>query len=115
MLNFNQQIMNKLKGFKRGYDVQIVEKQLTLNGETKTHQLYEVTSKKFKGSKQFISEYHVHQFIERFEREILEQKALKAKSGPLTAGGMKVVAMDADLKASAELAGDTPVEEEELF
>lgn len=108
--------MSKLKGFKRGYDVQIVERELTLNGETKMYQLYEVTSKKFRGSKQFISEMHVHQFIEKFEREALEQKALKAKSGPRSLNAQYVTAVTEDLKASSELAGEVPeTEEEELF
>ena len=107
--------MSKLKGFKRGYDVQIVEKQLTLNGETKTHQLYELTSKKFKDPKQFLTEGHARMFIERFEREALEQKALKAKSGPRALNAQYVTAVTEDLKASSELAGEAPANEEELF
>ena len=54
-------------------------------------------------------------FIERFEREALEQKALKAKSGPRALNAQYVTAVTEDLKASSELAGEAPANEEELF
>lgn len=98
--------MEKLKGFKKGYDVYLINKTLTLNGVSEEHTLYEVSSKKFKGTKVFITEGHVRLFIDKFERDKLEKKALKSKSAPFIGGLSQVVTMGEDLKAEAELRGE---------
>ena len=107
--------MEKLKGFKKGYDVVLIKKTLTINEVSEEHTLYEISSKKFKGTKVFITEGHVRLFIDKFERDKLEKKALKSKSAPFISGLSQVVTMGEDFKAEAELRGESIEEESEIL
>jgi hypothetical protein len=98
--------MEKLKGFKKGYDVVLINRTLTIDGVSADHALYEITSKKFKGTRVFITEGYVRLFIDKFERDALEKKALKSKSAPFVNGLSQVATMGDDLKAEAELRGE---------
>jgi hypothetical protein len=107
--------MEKLKGFKKGYDVVLVNRTLTINNVSENHTLYEITSKKFKGTKVFLTEGHVRLFIDKFEREKLEKKALKSKSAPFVNGLSQVATMGDDLKAEAELRGEVVEDNSEIL
>lgn len=86
----------------RGYKIEKVERQLTLDGVKDSYELYELTGKKLAEPKRFISYEHAVKYIGTLENEILQTKALSGKvHGGMLARG--IMAETKDLAAQADL------------
>ena len=86
----------------RGYKIEKVERELTLDGTKALYELYEVTGKKLEQPKRFVSYEHAVRFIGTLENEILQTKALAGKvhGGPMARA---VIVEQRELAAAADL------------
>jgi len=93
---------NKVKGFKRGYEVKIVNKKYNFGEGKHTYEVFEVAGPKVEGKKYFVDEESVKLFIDKCEMNKISAAAVSGKShgGMLARGIMKETA---DLKAALEL------------
>jgi hypothetical protein len=87
--------------FPRGYKVETIDKQLTLNGVSGVYGVYKVEHKSLPSPKIFIDKAAVVKFITECERNKVEAKALKVSGYQHVKG---VAAAHKDAIASVELA-----------
>lgn len=71
--------VRKQPEFPRGYNVEAINKQLTLNGVSALYEVYIVEHKSLKGPKMFIDKESVLKFITATESAKVETKALSLK------------------------------------
>ena len=93
---------NKVKGFKRGYEVKIVNKVFDFGDGRHKYEVFEVAGPKVDKKRYFVDEDSVKLFIDKCEMNKISAAAVNGKShgGLLARGIMKETA---DLKASLEL------------
>ena len=87
--------------FPRGYKVEVVNKQLTLNGVSDLYEVYKVEHKTLPAPKIFVDKESVVKFINACEVNKIETKALKVSGYQHVKG---VAAAHKDAIASVELA-----------
>ena len=87
--------------FPRGYKVEVINKQLTLNGVADLYEVYRVEHKTLPNPKIFVDKESVKKFITECEHNKIETKALKLSGYQHVKG---VVGAHKDAIASVELA-----------
>ena len=87
--------------FPRGYKVEVINKQLTLNGVSDLYEVYKVEHKSLPAPKIFVDKDSVVKFINECERNKVEAKALNVSGYQHVRG---VVTAHKDAVASVELA-----------
>jgi hypothetical protein len=91
----------KKSEFPRGYKVEAINKQLTLDGVSDLYEVYRVEHKNLPAPKIFVDKESVQKFINVMESNKVEAKALNVKGFQHVKG---VVSAHRDAVASVELA-----------
>jgi hypothetical protein len=93
---------NRVRGFGRGYNVELTTRKYNFGNGNTLYEVYEVSGPKVAGRRIFVDEESVKLFIERNEMEVAEDRALAGKTygGPMARGVIKEMK---DMEASKDL------------
>lgn len=86
----------------RGYKIEKVEREMTIEGKKAVYELYELTGKKMPQAKTFVGYDYALKYIGTIENEILQTKALAGKvhGGPMARA---VIVEQKEMAAAADL------------
>ena len=93
---------SRVRGFGRGYNVELKNKRYNFGNGNALYEVYEVSGPKVEGKRIFVDEASVRLFIERCESEHTQVKALSGKTygGPMARGVIKEMK---DMEAAKDL------------
>lgn len=92
--------VRKPSEYPRGYNVEVINKQLTLNGVSALYEVYTIEHKSLKAPKMFIDKESVLKFITATESTKVEAKALSLKGYQHVKG---IVSQHNDLMVAPEM------------